>query len=735
MKRSVVTLEANFEDRFSELLAKYDDGHLSTDAKLRSLQDTGRHHYDNVTTTRAVVDDMKMLLETLGTSVTEACDRLSDDTRTVFGRVEEVHTKVGELNTTNVQEHGLTRGEIAKALATAIRLEGSLQEHQPATMAALQQILGLVGQHFEHSQQHSKHFSRATDEIKSGISAVPASIPPLLPALPAPVEPLVREVPVQQQYDDTQVHDKLNNLISHAAVAKEAFVKIDTHHKNAEESLAGLHKIEQIHDQVMTTAIEISAMVATQSRLMNEHHDSRAAEATEAAIALEKRNAQKEKVEADIAGLMHEKQVLIASMAELKREHAELHTQTKRLTREVGKLETALNIRHEEMKDMNGRAETLEKRIIEGVMNHARSSKISKLPRKAKITPEERDRAMSLKRVPSSTSNATARTSIKDNSSTIGNVVSMALKKRTAFAASPNSTVSSRQSGVGRRILSTSHVQGNKRETLNRAVTLAPVHNTGLVSLKRSQSVKNNDFAAKRTSWSPAETLGVDKENQILDENEDERSDAGTERRTSFGGTSMMYTDAETTTSMLYGTESSLGTNGTRTASYASSVGGTIDGVTGGGHGENGSIAEEDEEAAIIAEGAAALEAQQQDDESAAIMALLESPPTTIEHSEHLAIPDNNALVLANPTGMNQQDDLAVTITDAAIHSEWLDGLSDLPPPRLMMDHVKYHHQNSDSGLGTEPPTASIETGEAQEYFDMCRRDGRQSGQGVDVRL
>ena len=724
-------LRASLDNGFSELLAKYDDGQLASDAKLRTLQDMGRSQSDNVTTTRAVVDDMKMLLETLGTSVTEACDRLSDDTRTVFGRVEEVHTRVGELNSTNVQEHGLTRGEIAKALATALRLEGSIQEHQPATMATLQQILGLVGQHFEHSQKQSENISRATDEIKSGISAVPASIPPLLPALLAPVEPLVREIPVHQPYDDTQVHDKLNNLISHAAVAKEAFVKIDTHHKNTEESLAGLHKIEQIHDQVMTTAVEISAMVATQSRLMNEHHDSRAAEATEAAIALEKRNAQKEKVEHDIAALMQEKEALVGSMAELKREHADLNTQTRRLTREVAKLETALNIRHEEMKDMNGRAETLEKRIIEGVMNHARSSKISRLPKKAKITPEERDRAMSLKRVPSSTSNATARTSVKDTSSSIGNVVSMALKKRTAFVASPNSTVSSRQSGVGRRILSTSNVQGNKRETLNRAVTLAPVHNTGLVSLKRSHSVKNNEFVDRKTSWSPAETLGVNKENQILDENEDERSDAGTERRTSFGGTSAMYTDAETTTSMLYGTGSSLSTNGTRTASYASSVGGTIDGVTGGGQGENGSIAEEDEEAVVLAEGDAAHEAQQQDDESAAIMALLEPPPATNEQSP----PGNNALVLASAEGFEHPDDATVSVSGAALHSEWLDGLSDLrPPPRLLTDHVKYHHhQNSDSGLGTEPPTASIEVGEAQEYFDMCRRDGRQGEQGVDV--
>ncbi len=719
-------LRSRIEDKFNDLITRYDDAQISNESKLRSLDERDRGHLDAMNHTKAIVEDTKILLDTLGTSVTEACDQLSDDSKTVFSRVEDIHAKLGELGSTNASEHVLTREEVAKTLATALRLEGSLNEHQPSLMKTLQRILGLVGQHFEHSQQQSENMSRVTEEIKSGINAVPESIPPLLPPPAAPSEPLVREIPVHQPYDDTQVHDKLNNLISHATVAKEAFAKMETHHRNTEESLAGMEKLEKIHEQVMATAGEISAMVATQSRLMNEHHESRSAEAAEVAIALEKRRAQKEKVEADIATLMQEKEALMASMAALKREQQELHTQTKRLTRDVAKLETALSIRQEEMKDMNARAEGLERRILEGVMNQARSVKISRPSRQPKMTAEERDRAMSLKRVPSVASNATTKTSIKDAPSSITHAVGMALKKRAPLTSSPNSTVSSRHSGIERRILSTSHVQGNKRETMNRALTLAPVVNTGIVSLKRCHSVKSN--AGRKTSWNPADLTGMDKENQSLEEQaEDEQSDAGTERRTSFGGTSVIYTD--TNSSMMYGTGSTLSMSGRRTASYGSSVGGTIDGVLGG---QTESIAEEDEDGTAVEDPEGQhhdqdkLEAQQQDDEHKAIMALLESAPA--------GVVQDTALVLA-PVEQPESVHTQTHVGEEEVQTEWLDGISDLqPPPRLIMHREEIGNANkwnqpSDSGLGTEPPTADGERmnmGEAMEYFDMSRREGQQ---------
>ena len=737
-------LKTAIEWKFNELMVKYDDAQQSNSSTLNSFSDGHRANAETITSTKAVVEDLKGLMDTLGNTVTETCERMSDDSKTVFIKVDEASDKILDLQAATELEHGHTRDEVGKALAAAMRLEGTIAQNHPAILAAIREVMDTVGQHYQHSQHQTEEFARATEEIKTGVSSIPASIPPLLPAptlVPEASPPLVREVPATKEYDDTQVHDKLNNLISHAAVAKEVYANLETHHKTTNESLASLEKLDKIHEQVVVAAAEISAMTATQSRLMAEHHDARNAEATEAAIALEKRTAQKEKVEADIVGLNQEKNALIESMAELRREQAELSLQTKRLTRDVGKLETALSIRQEEMRDMNVRAETLERRIFEGLMNHARTVKAATskpMPRK-RMTAQERDASMSLKRVPStaSASTITTKSSLKEPSS-IGGAVGAVLKKRAPLTSAINGTVSSRASGVDRRILSTSVMshRSSVKGGNDRALVLAPVpRNDGFISLKRSHSVKSNPSGYgdnRKQSWGGVVPISIDKENlgQADDQHDevgnhgnhseaedDDVSDAGTERRTSIlsssgmTGTSYMYTD-----SLTYGTGSDLSTRSGRTTSYASSIGGTI-------NGQNESIAEEDE-----------TEPQIQEDNHA--MVLADVPPTSLEAGQ-----DNSMSMTMSdwPETPAPVDETVVDAPEPEQHqpedhepqTPWeTDSFDFAPPPLITNNGLKYdgsHLHGSDSGLGTEPPTAQDPPqGEAFEYFQMTEQDMRQ---------
>jgi hypothetical protein len=732
-------LKAKIEDRFNDLMTKYDDAQISNDGKIKAIEGRDNQHLDAVNITKTVAEDLKLLIDTLGTTVTETCDRMSDDAKTVYNRVDEINGKLNDLQNASANQHSLTRDEVAKTFAAALRLEASMTDNQPALMAAIREVLVIVSQHFEYSQQQAEQHARSAEEIMNGMNAIPSAIPPLLPALPAaPMpEPLTREIPVQKEYDDSQVHDKLNVLISHvssakeyddsqvhdklnvlishASGAKEAFAKLVAHQSNKKDSLSSMEKLDKIHEQMMATAGEVSAMVAMQTRLMTEHHESKTIEAAEAGVALEKRTAQKEKVEAEVIALNEEKAALAKAVEALKREREQLAGESKRLTREVAKLETALSLRQEEMRDMDARAERLERRILEGVMDHARSRNISKPSVRPKVTTAERDASMSLKRVPSAASTITTKTSIREGGSTIGSAVGMALKKRSPLGSRANSTVSTRSSGVDRRILSTSHVTGNRgREAPDRALMLAPT-NTGLVSLKRSHSVKSNPstyYGGRKSSWNGAasdlSSSVADKENQVLSEEDeeehgsvgDETSDAGTERRTSFsgtrtslGGTSGIYTD-----SLSYGTGSYVSSNGARSVSYASSTGGAIGGKT-------ESIAEEDEDEVDeehpgTTDDRTPVEEYQtdQEEESAKIMALLEPPPTAVEADE------NNSMALMALDNM--------------------DGLSDLQPPQPINDDVIKYNQASDSGLGTEPLTAEeTRMGLAQEYFDTTKQD------------
>lgn len=671
-------------ERFHELMTKYDDTQQANEAKLNMLEERDSAHLEATNGTKAIVDDLKLLMDTLGSTVTETCERVSEDSKTVFTSIEDSNAKLDNLHSGNAFEHGVTREEIAKTLAAATRLEGTVAENQPAVLSAIREVLQVVSQHYEHSQQQTESFARATEEIKSGVDSIPAAIPPLLPALPAgPASPEIsREVPVPERYDDSEVHDKLDTLLSHAALAKEVFAGIENQHKDTRDSLASMSKLDEVHAQVMATAAEIASMVTTQARLMGEHHDSKVAEATEAAIALEKRTAQKEKVEADIVALTQEKNALAASMASLRHEQEELSGQTKRLTREVAKLETALQLRQVEVREMNAQAEAVERRILEGLVNQARSVQPSR-SRARKVNHAERDASMNLKRVPSNAT-VTARTSIKGGNSTIGSAVGMAIKKRAPLASNGRASTTPRTSAVDRRILSTSHVTGNRgRNTPDMALMLAPVpKSTGLVSLKRSQSVKSNPSSylnGRKASWNGVSSELTDKENFSVDvdnSEDDARSDASTERRTSLG-TSYMYTD-----SMSYGTGSSL--SGHCRLSTDSSIVGTVN-----GHAD--SIEEEDEE---------------HDFDQTAVVLHEGGEDSQVNSGQ------DNSMALTTFDGLETPNVVGETMSDLQ------------PPPVMTEEGFKYHH-DSDSGLGTEPLTAGTEEriGQAQEYFQMTAQD------------
>ncbi len=750
-------LSAKIEDKFNELMTKYDDAQISNENKLNTLDERDGKHLEALTSTKALVDDLKLLIDTLGSTTTEACDRISDDSKTVFNRVAEANSKLDELHGASINQHGLTRDEVAKTFATAMRVEGTILEHQPAILAAVREVMTIVAQHYQHSQVHYQQFQSSAEDLRSNINAIPSAIPPLLPAPPA--SPLTREVPVSKEYDDSQVHDKLNVLLNHASGAKEALSLMETHVSDTKESLANMEKLDRIHEQMLATAKEVSDMVSTQKHLMAEHHDSRAIDAAEAGIALEKRVAQKEKVEAEVVALTSEKDVLLSSVEALKREKEELSGQSKRLTREVAKLETALTIRQEEMREMDVRAEKLERRILEGVMDHARSMNMLRPVGRKKSRAAERDRAMSLKRVSSITSTVTARTvgtkDVNSAGSTLGNAVGMALKKRTPLSSAANSTTSSRSSGVERRILSTSHVTGNRGRdppVAERALMLAPAANSGnsgLVNLKRSHSVKSNPsslYGGRKTSWNgPGMTdrnvNPADKENEILTEADEdgeesereEGSDTGTERRTSFSGTSLMYTD-----SLAYGTGSTLSrntSNAGRSVSYASSAAGVIGG-------KEESIAEEDEEEeedeqekteepgalALVSDREIGEEqsttAPAQEDESAKIMALLGPPTysssmTTTTTSSSTSAEDSTSQDPDHTTSDQDPQQALTLTTDFAAFTDAV-----LQPPRPFFannkgDVVIHNGQpHSDSGIGSEPPTADVERmGAAAEYF------------------
>ncbi len=163
---------------------------------------------------------------------------------------------------------------------------------------------------------------------------------------------------------------------------------------------------------------------------------------------------------------MTERTVLYDEVQALKAAKDELTAHKARLAAEVASLETARRMRHEELATMEARAEGLERRVLEGIIDHSRALLISR--------PVKDPKNMSLKRVSmgrpgtklqqgSTQSPAPASPSL----STIPhNTVTLALKSRpppirmNAGSGAVGSNAATHSPG-GRRILSLNQITGN----------------------------------------------------------------------------------------------------------------------------------------------------------------------------------------------------------------------------------------------------------------------------------
>ena len=542
-------LTAKLDSYLDEVLAKYDSMHATSNARSESFEEKTRDGIDAMLSTKAIADDLKLLVDTLGQTVTESCRNIAEDSKTVFTKVDQLASKqdIGFANLTAEfkEDHQLTRTDLARASSTIDNIYSMAAEHNPKVMEAIHDVLNVMSQHFEMAQ-------KSTEEIKTSVKELPGSAS--LPALPAPASVSVPEEGLHsvEKYDDTEIHLKLDKLVQLAA--------------NAGHSVAHIDLLEQIKDQVAAVATKFDAFSESKSAMLIEDGEPRNKEAEEANIVLEKRIAQKQAVEIEIVRLASEKDELHETVAELKESVVSLREEEKhmmnvrsKLQAELSSLETALQIRKEDMHVMESRAEKLERRIIDGVLDQSRSALLGNRP-SANLN------AMNLKRVTSTSSQATTtaagnpagtltrterptKLSTTSTSNALSNTVEKALKRRQipSAAASPAGSIR-----ADRRILSLSTISGNRgssRDPVSDGSAKAAKGNLGLGlgALKRSHSVKSS-LPSRNTSWGGSKQLdpysqvsGLDKENSVLEE-EDESGNAGIDRTSSFSETS---SDAE----------------------------------------------------------------------------------------------------------------------------------------------------------------------------------------------
>lgn len=507
------------DEKFNDLMLKYDDAQIAADGKAKTGDEKIAAAEAALLSTKAVTEELKISIDTLGSTVTESADKMDEASKTVFNRVDDTFTRVEETHADAKAEHQLTREQVFKTLHAIQSVEGHANEFQPKILDSIKDVLLIVGQHYEHSKT-------SVDNLQEKIMERPLTSPPS-------EQPLLKEPPAAEKYDDARVQEKLDKLVDHMHSAGKSFAQLDM--------------LDKIHQQVMDTAAEVSCFVSAQTQRISDDHEDKEKAAQAATISLEKRMAEKEHIDAEVISLRQDEDQLKESVLALKAEKDNLTHQKMRLTADVSSLETALRIRREELHAMESRAEGLERRILEGVIDHSRAFLLNK-------SNKGRD-TMNLKRVPSHAASTTgsvlsSSTTRSAASHTTQSAVGMAMNGNRAMLTIPINN----PAGASRRILSLNQITNN-----------VP---TG--AFKRSHSVKapGGSGVLRKSSWGGSlnrkDYGDLNKENLALKESEedsDDVSDAGTMRRTSRGTVSGYgtMTGTEMSESIDEGTEYSDG--------------------------------------------------------------------------------------------------------------------------------------------------------------------------------
>lgn len=586
------SLGSKIDEKIAEVIGKYEQFELSFNEKHEAGEARGVETDAAIVGIKAVAEELKLLVDTLGCTVTESMEKMEEASKTVFDKVEDMATKDEENHAEGKAEHQQTREQVQQAVALVEGLQTNVSDNNSQVLDAVKNLLELVGQHFEHSQSSSKDIQGIIETKQQEILALPPPEKyddgetqeklnriieakyddgPLRERLEqlaletkyddSTLKEKMEQLILEAKYDDTQLKEKLDQLAVDTLEAKyddtqlkerveqivteakydDAEIKekldqlaIDTleskyddtklkekldqlaidvkyddssaqtkldqlvnHTSVAEQAFTQLENLDKVHASVVKTAADISSFLSAQAAKITRDNDDREKTLQETSVALERKLAEQDHVEASIRTLKDEELRLRASVASLRTEQENLIRQKTRLTGDVSSLETAMNLRKEELYEMETRAERLERRIVEGVMDHSRVLLMNKA---AKGTD-----SMSRKRVkkPTTDEQGGTRSSPKP---------AMGILAKRSLGI-PN------QSGQNRRIASLSQINNN-----------VP---TG--GVKRSQSVRTGtgagtEKALRKRSWGGDLDKGSgepDKENISVSETvEEEAEDA-----------------------------------------------------------------------------------------------------------------------------------------------------------------------------------------------------------------
>lgn len=389
LQQATESIGTKIDDKIAELMAKYSEFQEAFDVRVQAGETRDAETEAAVIGTKAVADELKVLVDTLGSTVTDSLEKMEEASKTVFSKVEELVSRNDESQADGKAEHQQTRDQLGAAVSMVESLRGEVSDTNPRILEAIQEVLALVGQHYEHSKTTTGELQEKIGETRPMDLAMLPPIPEkyddseVRQKLDQLTELRYDDTEVKQKleqlsdlrYDDTEVRQKLEQLSDlryDDSVVNEKLEKLLTYNTSTEQALSQLEKLDQVHESVMKTAAEVSTFLNTQMQRAADDHEAKEKALREMDLEMERKRSEKEHLEASILSLRDEEERIRSSVTGLRTEQESLIRQKTRLTGDVSALDTAMKLRKEDLAEMESRADRLERRILEGVMDHSR---------------------------------------------------------------------------------------------------------------------------------------------------------------------------------------------------------------------------------------------------------------------------------------------------------------------------------------------------------------------------
>ncbi|KAI5309775.1 hypothetical protein KEM55_002441 [Ascosphaera atra] len=414
-------LVANLDVRFAEITARHVEHQNYLEGKFDASRKRDVQHVEALTEARAVIENLMGIVRGQGDVLKQTTSGISENADSFYERADKAFTGLGD---SMKSQQELVQAEFAKASEATGRLEKQLGDSQPEIIDTLKGLLATVGAEFAAAKSTQGEVAQNVKELPETLPklVVDALPPPPKIELPEPYDDTavrtkldsligtvrsmpkpekyddtcvvaklesiishIKSLPEPENYDDTEVNDKLDQVLDYLTSMSELGTKYDDAPVQGKldtlldqatvtgEILLQMDKLDKIQEQVSATQRELTELKTAQAAQIAAEHSSKRKEAEEMAVLLERRKAQKEKIESEILSLHDEKDALLTSVRALRDEKDDLWKTNSKLGRELSGIETALQIRREEMRLMEQRADALERKIVEGSLDHARS--------------------------------------------------------------------------------------------------------------------------------------------------------------------------------------------------------------------------------------------------------------------------------------------------------------------------------------------------------------------------